>query len=75
MGSAWPLSVAKGVLRCREPGAVTFEAGGMVYAVNGIARQSGECAEIDPIWVDDPDIPGAKMDIGPIIDRGLELCG
>jgi hypothetical protein len=47
----------------------------MVYAVNGIARQSGECAEIDPIWVDDPDIPGAKMDIGPIIDRGLELCG
>ena len=30
--------------------------------------------DIEPIWADDPET-GLKKNIGPIIDRGLALCG
>lgn len=73
----WPVSATSGVLSC-EGDAVTFEADegdGVfnVYAVNGTAEQQG-VQEIDPIWLDDPDIDGAKISISPFIEIGLELC-
>lgn len=82
MGEEWPLTVSSGILKCEEPKEnelnvqiVTFEAEGKIYAVNGIAkgREAGE--DIDPIWADNPNIPGAKKDIGPLISRGRALCG
>lgn len=77
LGEAWPFSVSEGVLDCEGSGgvgAVTFEANGTTYAVNGVAKDQGAGADIEEIWLDDPTIPGAKKSISPIIDRGLALC-
>jgi Protein of unknown function (DUF2511) len=77
LGEAWPFSVSEGVLHCEGSGgvgAVTFEANGTTYAVNGFAKDQDAGADIEPIWVADPAIPGAKKSMAPIIDRGLALC-
>ena len=58
-------------------GAVTFTAKGKTYAVNGIARghaKSRGWHDVDQIWKKDPEIPGARVNIGPLISRGLALC-
>lgn len=76
MGDKWPLTVDSGVVACDGTstyGAVTFTANGVTYGVNGAALQQG-LPKIDPIWSDDPSIPGTKINIGPIIDAGLALC-
>lgn len=72
-GNDWPLTVAAGVVSCRD-GAVTFRAAGVTYAVNGTARMLHRGADIVRIWRRNPAIPGSRIDISPIIDRGLELC-
>lgn len=77
LGDEWPLTVEEGMLRCdgaQQIGAVFFETDGRVYPVNGIARGRSDGPEIDEIWADDPDIPGAKKNIGILIERGLDLC-
>lgn len=76
-GSDWPFAVREGTLRCsgtRTAGSVTFEAEGRTYALNGTARSHTEFPDVDPIWAADPSIPGAKKNIGSIIERGLQLC-
>lgn len=76
-GDQWPLTVDGGTLRC-EADAVSLEARGVVYAVNGTAESRDIGVDIDPVWADDPDSPadlGLKENIGPLIDRGLALCG
>jgi hypothetical protein len=77
----WPLTVREGVLRCEGAGAVTFTSAGTTYAVNGLASGLGQYPDIDPIWADDPSAGtligyevAPKKNIGPLIDRGLELC-
>ncbi|MCA9233193.1 MAG: DUF2511 domain-containing protein [Planctomycetales bacterium] len=83
LGEDWPLSVPAGTLRCDPlPGSstsklVTFQAGSKVYALNGIARghaKSKGWHEIDAIWSEDPEVPGLKLNIQPLIQRGLALC-
>lgn len=77
LGDEWPFTVDSGMVACdgaNGVGEVTFTAEGTTYAVNGLAIQTGQYAEIDTIWADDPTIPGAKKSIGPIIDLGLALC-
>jgi Protein of unknown function (DUF2511) len=45
------------------------------YAVNGIATgHYPQLPEIDRIWAPDPKVPGLKIDMSPVINRGLELC-
>jgi len=80
-GSNWPLTVSKGTLSCAplggDLGIVTFSENGKTYAVNGLAKgrakQNGWRA-IDEIWKANPSVPGTKINIGPLIDRGLSLC-
>jgi hypothetical protein len=76
LGNKWPLTVDEGTLDC-EPvdssGAVTFEAEGKVYGVNGTAL-SLDYPSIRPIWKKDPDVSGTRINIGPLINRGLKLC-
>lgn len=67
----WPFTVDEGVLRC-EGSSVIFRAEGTDYAVNGTARS--EYPGIEPIWKKDPDVPGTRINIGDVLDRGLELC-
>ena len=73
-GKAWPLTVDEGIVSCEGAGEVYFEAEGTTYAVNGLALGRDNAPEIDRIWAPDPQIKGLKIDIGPIIDTGLELC-
>ena len=79
----WPLTVDAGVLNCEYfPGnaklqLVTFTADGKTYALNGIARGHAKnrgWSEIRPIWKENASIPGTKVDIGPLINRGISLC-
>lgn len=72
-GGDWPFTVSSGRLRCESGSAVVFATGGNEYAVNGAASSQGY-PDIDPIWRDNPDIPGTKVNISPLIDDGLELC-
>ncbi|WP_420714692.1 DUF2511 domain-containing protein [Mycobacterium sp. Aquia_213] len=74
----WPLTVGEGTLACEKLGAhlrrVTFTTGGAIYRVNGTAKAAHKYAHLDQIWRDNPDIPGTKINIGPLLDRGLALC-
>ena len=47
-GDEWPFTVSAGLLSC-EGSAVTFEADGTTYALNGTARGLGRYAEIGPL--------------------------
>jgi hypothetical protein len=73
----WPLTVREGVVRCQERDAravVTFVTpDARVYAVNGAAVSQG-LPRIDPIWRRDPDRPGDRADISPVLEQGLRLC-
>jgi hypothetical protein len=79
-GKQWPLTVEAGVVSCERysdgVGSVIFmDPEGKRYAVNGLATAHYKyLPEIDEIWAPDPTNPGAKIDISPVIDRGLELC-
>lgn len=72
----WPLAVDSGVLRCEGPSAVYFDApDGTTYMVNGMAMTLDDAEDIDPIWLagKDPEMV-PKVNIGSLIDTGLELC-
>lgn len=73
-GDAWPLTVESGRLECVPPSAIIFHSGGETYAVNGTADSLGY-RDIRPIWRDNPDGPTPKINIGPLIKRGLAYCG
>jgi hypothetical protein len=73
-GDAWPFTVDEGRVECRRGQSVVFITGGTEYAVNGAAQTVLGLPGIDPIWRNDPKIAGAKVNIGPVLDAGLELC-
>jgi hypothetical protein len=69
----WPFTVPRGILGCQQPpfpGAVTFNVDGTLYGVNGQASEKYE--DIKAIWR--PAAEGLRVDIGPMIERGLKLC-
>lgn len=72
----WPLTVKEGVVRCEGGGSVIFRAPDDTdYAVNGTAlTQRPGLPKIDAIWRNDPDVPGLRINIGPVLNKGLELC-
>jgi hypothetical protein len=77
LGDAWPFTVERGVISCVRAGEVLFAANGNIYAVNGWAltnRAQKGYRDVAEIWSTNPAIPGAKVNIGPIINRGLALC-
>jgi hypothetical protein len=75
LGNAWPLTVSSGTLACEDAGAVTFTTNGKTYAVNGMAMGTHTWDDIRPIWADSHGMGGPKKNIGPLIDKGLKLCG
>lgn len=44
------------------------------YALNGTARMQRGYAELDAMWLDNEDIPGAKVSIGPLIAATRAIC-
>lgn len=84
-GEEWPLTVEAGTLVCEavpapmEVQSVFFvDAAGAIYAVNGTAR--GTIAthgwnDFETIWKPDPtSSTGIKVNVGPLITAGLEIC-
>lgn len=79
MPGQWPLTVESGVVGCERGKAIKFVAGGKTYALNGTAQSYSKQLGFDwrpvaAIWRDNPDIPGTKVPIGPLIARGQALC-
>lgn len=81
LGDEWPLSFDRAVLTCL-PGNGVFVINPMndtYYPLNGIAHglaRSGKvkAGDIKSVWLDNPEIPGAKKSVGTLLDKGLELC-
>lgn len=68
----WPFTTTEGVVGCEGAGSVTFTSDGTTYAINGTARDQTDYPDFDPIWKDAEG--GLKVNIGPVIDMGLEMC-
>lgn len=80
LGSRWPLTTTGGELFCdttlsSTAVAYTDDTTGLTYSINGTAGNDGSLADITPIWRKDPNGDGLRVDIGPLIDLGLKLCG
>jgi hypothetical protein len=75
----WPFAVSEGVLMCTNAGSlpwqVTFTANGVTYAANVTALLAHQYADMTVIMRDSPTIPGTKINLRPVIQRGLALCG
>ncbi|MFC8731561.1 DUF2511 domain-containing protein [Luteimicrobium sp. NPDC057192] len=74
-GETWPLTVDKVSVLCPGNNQLVIAAGGQSYAVNGLAKQTGEYDDIFDIWKDDPDNPGAKLDLTPVQELAESICG
>ncbi|MCV7286122.1 DUF2511 domain-containing protein [Mycolicibacterium wolinskyi] len=76
----WPFTVSDGTLMCAPYGvggnqqSVTFVTNRTMYAINGTAKSTRQFEAIEAIWKDNPEIPGTKLDIGPVLEMGLSLC-
>ena len=66
-GERWPLTVDEGWLRrCPKSGALRFQVGRKVYALNGTARTVYGDADIEPIHAANPNIPPVPEDDGTV---------
>lgn len=79
-GDKWPFTVPEGKLECLPPGILTFRVNNQTYAVNNLASSRGY-KDITPIWREIPQTAKiqsvsitTKVDMLPLINRGLELC-
>ena len=75
LGYEWPLTVSEGTIWCVGAGRLVFEANGTQYALNGLAKGTGEYADIEAIWLDDPEVDGLKVGIDGLIGWGNSVCG
>lgn len=78
-GSAWPLTADRAIVRCYRSGGaeeVTVTINGTEYAVNSAARTTGKWKDFTTsgYWKADPSGLDQKVDIGPLIEKGLEIC-
>ncbi|MBX7135035.1 MAG: YebY family protein [Fimbriimonadaceae bacterium] len=74
----WPFTLDSATLSCSKGAGgerVTVVANREMYALNGAAKAAKLWPPFDPIWLDEPKAPGVKVNIGPMIERGLALCG
>ena len=88
MDEKWPLTIEKGYLHCVcvdrgfpffqcVEGALTIHdpAERVTYSVNDVhVPKFATATNIEPIRRTDPENPSVKLDLGPLIERGLELC-
>lgn len=71
-GEAWPLTVDRVQVFCTGNGGIIVADGEQRYALNGAAQS--QAPAINPIWKENPEIPGTKINIAPLIERGQTLC-
>jgi hypothetical protein len=76
-GDDWPLTISVGEVQCDRDAVIFIGEDSATYAVNGTALGRADkegWRDIEEIWADDPENPGLKIYLGPVIDAGLELC-
>jgi hypothetical protein len=77
-GKQWPVSVEQGELECIDGYDAVLHSGGVTYALNGNARQKAEKGiyhDVEEIWLDNTNIPGAKKDISVLLRPAVDkLC-
>ena len=80
-GDAWPFHVETATLYCEGPDAIWAEIAGQYYALNPIApvwvaerHPDIALSNLATVWRDDPNNPGTKSDLGPVMDRALAIC-
>lgn len=76
----WPFTVGNGRLQCfKGPMVFFFTDDGKVWPLNGPAMSNfkrftyGQ-PDVQPIWKGDPQVPGARISMGPMLKYGLSLC-
>lgn len=75
----WPFTVEQGTLSCYRGQGIVFNTGGKTYAINGTAQSLGKSLgytwqRVNPIWRDNPSVPGTKVPVSDIIKTGQTLC-
>lgn len=78
-GDAWPFTVEEMHLSCFPGDALVVSDAetGVMYPLNGVAKAKAGALGLEPVekvWREDPDIAGAKLSLGPVIEQGLLLC-
>ena len=73
----------RGILTCMpvagvEAVYITTTEDGRMWPLNGAGRAHhgrwGAEPATEPIWRENPRIPGSRVNIGPLIDRARSLC-
>lgn len=72
-GDEWPLTVERGEVECMDGFIAVFHQNAKTWALNGAAQTRGY-PEIDPIWRDNPAVPGTKINIGVLTELALQQC-
>jgi len=73
-GDRWPFSVPYGYADCVRGGSAVFRTPeNRTFGITGLARSQGY-PSVEPIWLDDPNIPGAKIPTSEIIRTALDQC-
>ena len=78
----WPFTVDRGELTCvgpdDDPGVFFVTDNGEMFALSPAVIQMSDqldaMADLDPIWRDDPEMLGGKVNVSPMILYGLALC-
>lgn len=73
-GKTWPLKTEGGSVMCFTPRLAIFvdENDGKAWGLNGPAFS--RYPAIDPLWSEDPNVPGAKRNISDLLKEALRLC-
>lgn len=73
-GWEWPLTVDNATVFCGGNGRLVLNSEGTNYALNGLAKGDG-LRDLNPIWKDDPDVSGLKIDAGGLTEWATQACG
>ena len=74
----WPFTEDAGTITCSQAAIFFVTEDGRRWPLNGTARSNADqfSAEplLDPIWRQNPDLPGTRVSVSPMINRGRETC-
>lgn len=74
-GGSWPFTFWGGNIKCQARNGVAIKSEtGVVYGLNGAGQGELLTAE-SAVWKDNPEIPGTKVSLGPVINHALKACG
>lgn len=74
-GERWPLTVDTAEVECLPGDRYVVHANGTTYGLNGLAMAGPDAyPSVRPIWRDDPNNPGSKVSIAPLIEAAKSTC-